>query len=553
MGNENETTEDFEARADACLGEGRRQEAIALYARAILASPERLRAKEQFMKLAGRAVVDAFDPLIGGAILGCLRSARLVDCQQMQKLWLSHVTAHPDFRRAFGLHHLRHFDPANQTFLRGLRDFRPLMTDCFLEGIKHIVPTVPLFEEFMTHLRRHLLLHPDLFEDRLTLATALAQYAFNTGYILDTTDEEADDLRNLGTDDEDLAVLACYRPLLDCGVPSTVLGGRTSLRELYLTQVEAPDRLARTRVLALTEVDDRSSPVRAMYEAFPYPAWTSLSVGEVARQWQQSRRSQEIEGHLGGRRIRILIAGCGTGVEALSYAAIFPQAEVLAIDLSRNSLAYAMGKAQELGIENVQFRQADILKLDGCGERVEYIVSSGVLHHLADPFQGWRTLRGLLAPEGLMKIALYSGLASRHVLKAQAVARALGYDDLKQFRKDGPALLDPETLHHLVSLGDYYNLSMYKDLLFHVQDHHFSIPQLAGMLEKLELEFAGFHVSPAVTEAYLKQHPDDPRQTDWQHWHDFEIGHPDTFRSMYMLWCRPAPERSPMGKPSSQG
>jgi 2-polyprenyl-3-methyl-5-hydroxy-6-metoxy-1,4-benzoquinol methylase len=534
----NRMADSLEAQADALARSGRRQEAIRLCARAIEAGDPQPSLKARFIKLAGSASVAEFESWIEAAILGCLRSSSVVDCQRMHRLWLTHITSHPEFRLAFGLHKLVHFDPANKAFFEGLTHFGPLMTERFLEGIKHIVPPVPVFEEFLTHVRRHLLLHPQFFEDRIKLAIALAQYAFNTGYLLDTTEEESSLVWQLGTGDEDLAVFACYHPLDERGMPADALMDRTALHELVRIQVEAPYKLRLTTVPSMTGIDEQSAQVRATYESYPYPVWTTLSGEEEARRWRLSKRNQEIEGHLADRKVKILVAGCGTGEEAISYACIFPKAEVLAIDLSRNSLAFGLLKAQEFGINNIRFRQADILRLDGLTERFDYIISSGVLHHMPDPLQGWKALVGLLSQGGLMKIGLYSRLAHRHIMKAQAVAKAHGYSDPHRFRRASPSLLDRVTLHNLCAKGDYYHLNMYRDLLFHVQEHRFSIPEIAERLDWLSLEFKGFHLPASVAEAYREKYPSDTCQTDLKNWDAFEIEHPDTFRNMYLLWCR---------------
>ena len=51
----------------------------------------------------------------------------------------------------------------------------------------------------------------------------------------------------------------------------------------------------------------------------------------------------------GPERPDILIAGCGTGQQSIGAAQRFPDARVLAIDLSLTSLAYAVRKSREAG------------------------------------------------------------------------------------------------------------------------------------------------------------------------------------------------------------
>jgi 2-polyprenyl-3-methyl-5-hydroxy-6-metoxy-1,4-benzoquinol methylase len=59
-----------------------------------------------------------------------------------------------------------------------------------------------------------------------------------------------------------------------------------------------------------------------------------------------------------------------------------------------------------VGRSNIEYGQADILKLGSLGRSFDLIESSGVLHHLADPLAGWRVLLSLLRPGGFMMIGL---------------------------------------------------------------------------------------------------------------------------------------------------
>lgn len=60
---------------------------------------------------------------------------------------------------------------------------------------------------------------------------------------------------------------------------------------------------------------------------------------------------------------RVLDIGCGTGQSALVWAALFPNAEVIGIDLSPPMLRWARKKAREQGLENVRFYQLDAADL----------------------------------------------------------------------------------------------------------------------------------------------------------------------------------------------
>jgi SAM-dependent methyltransferase len=71
-------------------------------------------------------------------------------------------------------------------------------------------------------------------------------------------------------------------------------------------------------------------------------------------------------------------------------------------------------------IANIEYAQADILKLGSLGRSFDLIEPVGVLHHLRDWSQGWRVLLALLRPGGFMHVGLYSELARADIRAARA-------------------------------------------------------------------------------------------------------------------------------------
>jgi SAM-dependent methyltransferase len=147
----------------------------------------------------------------------------------------------------------------------------------------------------------------------------------------------------------------------------------------------------------------------------------------------------------------------------------------LAIDLSLSSISYAVRKTQELGITNIKYAQADILKLDDVARSFDIVESVGVLHHLAEPFTGWRILLSRLRPGGFMHLGFYSELARIHVVKAREFIAAHGYastpEDIRRFRRDLTEQVANADLQWLSEISDFYSTSECRDLLFHVQEH----------------------------------------------------------------------------------
>ena len=91
------------------------------------------------------------------------------------------------------------------------------------------------------------------------------------------------------------------------------------------------------------------------------------------------------------------------------------------------------------------------------------IDASGVLHHMADPFAGWRILLSLLRPGGLMHLGFYSELGRRDVVAARAFIAERGYGstpaDIRRCRQD---LLDTP-LRSVARFIDFFSTSECRD------------------------------------------------------------------------------------------
>jgi SAM-dependent methyltransferase len=242
----------------------------------------------------------------------------------------------------------------------------------------------------------------------------------------------------------------------------------------------------------------------------------------------------------------VLVAGCGTGSHPIIVAQRFHGARVLAVDVSLSSISYAIRKTQELGITNIDYAQADILQLGDITRTFDVITAAGVLHHLADPFTGWRILLSRLRPGGFMHLGLYSQLARRHVVRAREVIANRGYAstpaDIRRFRRElaeSATSVDLQWLSERLSkTQDFYSTSECRDWVFHVQEHRLTLEQIASFLAELGLHFLGFEVDLSVLHRYRTRFPDDPTGTNLSNWARFEADNPDTFVAMYQFWIQ---------------
>ena len=87
----------------------------------------------------------------------------------------------------------------------------------------------------------------------------------------------------------------------------------------------------------------------------------------------------------------ILIAGCGTGAQLINIIS-YENANILAVDLSLSSLAYAKRKIEEIGYKKIEFLQGDILNLKKLNRKFDIIECMGVLHHMKEPMKGLKIL-----------------------------------------------------------------------------------------------------------------------------------------------------------------
>lgn len=535
---------DLVATAEQFIIKSDYRQAMGFYVLAIKSDPSQLATKERFVSLSRNFFIVQHNPHMEECVVECLRTEKL-NCSPLRALWLSLLVANPSFRSFF---------PPPGRFDRyafeGLKDFSIFTTPFFLLGLQKLLIYKVHFENFLVFLRRLVL--EDSFSDkqrmtamqRLAVASSLASYCFNTEYVFALSDNEKGLVEKLEQekkiDAEHAAIFACYRPLSQLSLTDEELDGLRNVPEIFNVVMEQIDEWRALKrkageIIALNKIgDDVSQKVQEQYEEFPYPRW---------RVPERMIVEKQVSARIISRGIKALSAGCGTGHEPAMFAAILPQAEILAVDLSRTSLAYAVTKAEELNLKNITFRHGDILNLGNLPDKYDLISSSGVLHHMKDPLKGWEVLCGLLKDDGVMRIGLYSKIARRFILQAQEFIRQNGYasdaENIRRFRTEAADVLDRNVFKGIEATADYFQMSMCRDLLFHVQEHDFDIPEISEALKKLGLEFICFsHGKDGVEADYLKEFKRDAEMVNLENWDAFERKNPGTFATMYQFWCR---------------
>jgi tetratricopeptide (TPR) repeat protein/2-polyprenyl-3-methyl-5-hydroxy-6-metoxy-1,4-benzoquinol methylase len=347
-----------------------------------------------------------------------------------------------------------------------------------------------------------------------------------------------------------LLAVAAYFPLYSLRDASRLLATNElgTVDGILRQQIREPleEHSLRSDVKRLTSISvGISEEVRDQYEQNPYPRWVKLPIFNRAFYFNSElRRTLPLAPFAplpNDSAPEVLIAGCGTGSHPILFTQRFRGVRVLAIDLSLSSISYAKRKTRELGITNIEYAQADILKFGNVARTFDIIESVGVLHHLADPFTGWRILLSRLRPGGFMGLGFYSELARRHVVKAREIIAARGYAqtpaDIRRFRQD-PAFHASIELQCLSTSPDFYSISECRDMLFHVQEHRLTLGQIESFIAEFGLCFIGFELNPGVLHKYRARFPDDLSATNLRNWASFEADYPDTFTGMYRFWIQ---------------
>ncbi len=365
---------------------------------------------------------------------------------------------------------------------------------------------------------------------------------------LRTTLEEAlgDANVDLATLEYPLAVFALYETLLSLsGIERlqdrSPAAWSDPFRPVFNEQVanRLRERAIAKELQSITPVADAVSlAVRAQYEENPYPRWLTVQFPEpetIESLSARLRPGEEVR--VRPRPVSVLVAGCGTGHLSIQYARYLPEAAILAVDLSRASLAYATRMTEQFGISNIEYRQADILELGRLERRFALIDCSGVLHHLDDPMAGWRVLVDLMEPDGLMKICLYSETARRAIQSAREFARALGLpptpEGLRACRRAIAGASRRAPGEEGLDVRRLLLARQCRDMIMHVQEHQFTLPQVEACLQQLGLQFLGMVCKPAVRRQFQEMFPDADAGTSLSAWDRYEEAFPDTFISMY--------------------
>ena len=248
-----------------------------------------------------------------------------------------------------------------------------------------------------------------------------------------------------------------------------------------------------------------SAAVAKLYDTYPFPPEPLLDEPPPGYNWRWNWNSAYnfCTGQKPQKQnIRILDAGCGSGVGTEYLVHLNPQAQVVGIDLSAGTLAVARERCERSRAVSAQFHQLSLYDVDQLPGEFDFINCVGVLHHLPDPIRGIQSLAAKLAPGGLMHIFVYGELGRWEIkLMQQAIALLQGNQrgDYRDGVNLGRTLFSalPEDNRIVKRERDLWSLENHRDECFadmyvHPQEIDYNIETLFELIDASGLDFVGF-------------------------------------------------------------
>ena len=258
------------------------------------------------------------------------------------------------------------------------------------------------------------------------------------------------------------------------------------------------------------QVQQVTAAVAHLYNTYPFPPEPLLDEPPPGYNWRwywPTVHSFCTGAKPANNQVRVLDAGCGTGVSTEYLAHLNPEATVLGIDLSQQALATATERCRRSQATNATFHQLSLYDVDQIPGQFEWINCVGVLHHLPDPLAGLQALAGKLAPGGLIHLFVYAAIGRWEIsLMQRAIGLVQGdrrgdYRDGVQVGRQIFACL-PEGNRLKRREQERWSLENQRDECFadmyvHPQEVDYTIDSLFELIQASGLEFVGFS-NPAV-------------------------------------------------------
>ena len=244
-------------------------------------------------------------------------------------------------------------------------------------------------------------------------------------------------------------------------------------------------------------MDPLADIVAGQYEQWVYPEPIRDLPGWLVNNWQwfdPSHAHCSLWPESPNRvDLRILVAGCGTN-QAAVIAYTNPGASVTGIDVSEASLDHHRFLKTAYSLDNLNLRRLPIEEVKELGDNFDLIISTGVLHHLADPDAGLAALADVLAPDGVIALMLYATTGRLGVELMEAAFRDAGLgqtpDDIALVRDALDVLPDRHPLRAYLAFAPDLNFDAgLVDTFLHGRQRSYTTSECLKFVQTAGLQF----------------------------------------------------------------
>ena len=174
------------------------------------------------------------------------------------------------------------------------------------------------------------------------------------------------------------------------------------------------------------------SKVTNSYDEMPYPGYTfpNTHIGRLAA----IGRLFSLEA-ADPRTARVLELGCGSGMNMVAMAQLFPEAQFLGVDASGRQIEDGSAAIAATGLTNVELRHADISELGEDIGTFDYIITHGIYSwvppHVKDAIL--RLSKERLNPGGIAYVSYncLPGWRMRGALRDMMLMHTAGIEDTR--------------------------------------------------------------------------------------------------------------------------
>ena len=194
-------------------------------------------------------------------------------------------------------------------------------------------------------------------------------------------------------------------------------------------------------------------------------------------------------------KLFILVAGCGTHQAAI-LAKCNPNHEFIGVDVSKNSIAHNKKLIKKHGIQNLKLYCNDF-RLLKFKKKFDYIISTGVIHHLDDPGSALHYFNENLKKDGVIYLMVYGDKRAYAGNQLKKLFSKINLDQSEDSINIVKNVLSKLNKHHPAkNFSEGYNDLNHNagviDLFLHKKETFFSIKELTSLLTKNDLVIKNF-------------------------------------------------------------